>query len=675
MTIIAILLHWHLIYKFKILQYFFSVVKMYLLKEMIFLRVIFYVSANLTSTLEHDQTFRHKSLMLCMENIADEYYKHKSIISVLESRIKYNNADNKLKFLNILVGNMFSKMKWSILIKNLSNTTDVAYNKNDQTIQRTNIYIINMNKMHELISALSLLQDKTWNPHAKFILYSTGVYANLPSIIENLIEQFWKLKVLNVILIFPSKNIESFNIYTWFPYSNGNCGTNFTNSVIINECKNGIFARNTKIFVDKIPKNLNKCPIRVRTVIWPPYVVPPETRIRNKNNVNFTDGLEIVLLNNIANIANFSVIYSVSNKSLDWGALDYMGETRGLFKTLSAEEVDMGISSLAATPIRYMNLDPSTPYTFESMTWCVPKANLKPEWLSIYQSYSLNTWLLIFAVYITESVFFYILSYNKDVKIFNTLQDSFLNTFSILASVSVWKKPSNCIIRMLFVLWAVFSLHFDALYQSNLIKFIVNPALEKQITRFDELVNDNIPMGSFYIWREYFNNTDTMNSLEFKMKQKWIDCHDIDTCLSHVAYAKNYSIAIPKLYVSYAAKKFLNNRKEFAIYWFRNDYISYPVQMYAYRGFPFIHRINSIIGTIFQSGFLSKWEQDLKKLIKEKEINLTEIKSEDVNIPDILSLKALQGAFIIYLFGIICSIFVFIIELISFRCKRYTFVN
>lgn len=627
--------------------------------------------ASVLSEIRDKDFTRRLHLVSCMDGIADRYMNGK-ILTVLLPSFESTNVGNLTTLDNLLLQSLFKK-ELSISILKVNNKIPQVV----KLLWRDDFYIIHIRSVKELTNGLVLRNIDSWNPHANFIVISTNHFKDSKKVIGNLTQQMWKEKSLNVIFIFPKKHSNIFDVVTWFPYSDGHCADNFSKTKIINQCINGSLSTAEELFAEKIPLSLNQCKVKVRTVNWPPYVIFPEDHLgEQKSGINFTEGFEIILLNQIASIANFSINYSLSLDMLDWGALDFKGNTVGLFKTLLSEEVDLGISALAATPIRYKLLDPSEPYTFEFLTWCVPIARFKPEWMTLFQAFSWRTWLLILLAYITvSSTMYIIINFNRVFNI-NTsdtqhceVSYSFMNMFSILFQVPIFRGPHTFPTRVVFILWTLSCLNFVALYQSTLIKFMLQPALEKQITNLEDLVEHDMRLGSFYIWRLYFNITNNDNPVEEKMKSKWLDCHDIELCLNDVAYWRNYSIAIPRLFISYSASKYVDKHKRPLIYLFKHNHISYPVQLYAYRGFPFIHRINQIIRSIKQSGILSKWYHELKKpkMMKKKIGN--ENPEEDYNdgTEHVLNIIDMQGAFFLYSLGVVIAFFVFLSEVILFR--------
>lgn len=62
--------------------------------------------------------------------------------------------------------------------------------------------------------------------------------------------------------------------------------------------------------------DLNKCPVRIVSTTWPPFVLPPnkndttdDKNINGSEGVNLTDGIEIKIIRTIAEKRNFQPIF------------------------------------------------------------------------------------------------------------------------------------------------------------------------------------------------------------------------------------------------------------------------------------------------------------------------------------------------------------------------------
>jgi hypothetical protein len=135
--------------------------------------------------------------------------------------------------------------------------------------------------------------------------------------IKNVFEELLSHSVLNVNIMY--QNIENSNLLqavTWFPFEMENCGNEVINIRVIDECESfeNPDTEETDInwqeyYLDlfpKFPKTYHNCPLKITANINEPYVV-------SNNNVNETikKGLEILMLNTIAEKLKLTLVYKI----------------------------------------------------------------------------------------------------------------------------------------------------------------------------------------------------------------------------------------------------------------------------------------------------------------------------------------------------------------------------
>lgn len=66
---------------------------------------------------------------------------------------------------------------------------------------------------------------------------------------------------------------------------------------------------------------MNGCPVKIATLIYPPYNLPTKNDKNYGNNVNLTRGIEIQIVKCIAQQANFSPKFHILDESENWGQM------------------------------------------------------------------------------------------------------------------------------------------------------------------------------------------------------------------------------------------------------------------------------------------------------------------------------------------------------------------
>lgn len=598
------------------------------------------------------------SLTKCVLNILRVYANEKeSILTSMEYESDRFTDRNLLKAIS-------KELKWSLL-KIRPTTTIQDKNFKNQTI---NNYLIQIRGVREIKSDIQYLQYYSWNPQANFIIFANKIFYQDEHILIHTFHKLWAQRALNSIVLLPQyENSTIFDIHSWFPYANGNCGT-YNQSTHIDVCEDGIFQKGNNLFPEKIPLDLNNCPVKVRTIIWPPYVIAPKKYNRSQIGINFTQGLEIQLLNTIAEAANFKVVYTLSKKIEDWGFILDDGNASGIFKSILAEEVDIGVSSLAATLNRFMFFDPTIPYTTESLTWCIATAELKPLWLNVYIMFNLSVWILGYLTFVILALFLWMFcKILNESTAYSNFGNCFINTNAVISGQSLLIRPFKISTRTIFFMCAFFNLVMAAVYQTSLVSFLTDPIYEKEINKVEEMFNGKYTFLYIPVFKLYFNMdpTDWRTQKILKIME---ECPDTFECVRYISDKKNYTMPVPRLYLEFVSNNFINKDGHLTIHWFKDDMVSFPVQMYMVRGFPLQRRINGLIVRILQSGLQDKWIKDLKYVIKEKYENSTD-NLGDNQAPEILHLSQLQGAFYVLLLGLGSAVLIFLGEIILHKIK------
>lgn len=600
----------------------------------------------------------------CLINILNKHLENSENIAT----VVYPDSDTSTD--EILLKNVNKQSKWGIYQLKSTNLNSYSFIKLNYTI---NCYLIQTTDIKKIHRDLHFLKYNKWNPDAKFIIIITdsNLHTDKNLVLNELNINLRKRKILNAIVLLPQEQSgRVFDIYTWLPFYNGSCG-NCNDSFLVDVCQNGVLKNpNVNLFRNKIPRNLNRCPVRVRAIVWPPYILAPRNfnSSKTRTGINFTRGIEINLLNTIAKAVNFKTVYSVSSKIEDWGYILENGSALGIFESLMTDEVDIGIGSLAATINRFLHLTPSLPYTTESLSWCVPSAVLEPKWRSIFNMFKIWTWVNIYVTFIIlSSLATYIAQLTQEYVIYKEKGNCFMIMLAVFLGLSVKLKPRKIHLKTIFSLCAFLNLIISAVYQTSLISFLTDPAYDPEIKDVDEIFEKNLSFLYLPATKMYFA-WDTDDWKMQRILKDMIICEDAFLCLANISKTRDYAMALPRLYLHYVSDKFKNKEGHKLIHWFKEDIMSYPIQMFMQKGFPLTRRVNSYITRIVQSGILEKWQQDLKYTIQVKD---DDIANQNDDNPENLTLSHLQGAFIILCIGIGLSVVSFIGEVVYFDLKKY----
>lgn len=345
--------------------------------------------------------------------------------------------------------------------------------------------------------------------------------------------------------------------------------------------------------------------------------MPPESKVsETENQYVFKDGLEILLLNTMAEMANFSVVYTISDIVQDWGAISYNGTASGALLYLKNEQADVAISSFAVSIETNRYFDSIIYALPEALNWCVPRAPLIPQWKNILVVLSVDTIMLLLAAYVIISCCIWRLSLSnpEESDFYKKLVNCLQNSLSILVNSSANIQPKSTLVRCLFLLWIFFSLHLSVGYQSSLMGVFAKTNHQKQINTFQEIFENKLKLWLLPTARPYFLSDDVES---LKVLKNWKDCTDINICLHKTAYDRDSATCTPRLYQQFVTRRYVSKDGEPLLYCFKESIVTYPLQMLLRKGYPLKEYFNDLAGRILSSGLITHW---IKRILTQQTI-------------------------------------------------------
>lgn len=607
-----------------------------------------------------DERASRISLSRCIVEASSKFFEVGEMIMVSLTSIEKTPA-SVIVTDRILLPKLFSKALWTFtVIKPEEHIVDVS--------RRCDNYIVQIRQAKELRYNLNVLRSfRSWNPHAKFVVITSTVFENETETAAKIAEDLWSFRIVNGIVVLPTPDeITNYNVYSWFPYEHGNCGQNFNKTLVIDSCRNGKFRKNMLWYPKKIPKQLNGCPVRVRVVEWPPYVMQPTYHISGTELYEFNEGIEIELMKTIAAKINLTVIYSMSDNPNDWGNIDSNGTVTGSLLELKERKCDIIMTAMSLQQEWTELFDHTRSYVQESLTWCVPHAKSVPPFQKLSETMRWETWCFVIVSYFTVSVVVCGLSRNekREYALYKSLIGTLLYAFSVVLAMAVNTQPRTTRVRLFAFLWILTALVLDIEYTTYMISILTGRSYEKQMKTLDDILKSNLKAYVLYSSMKYMNgSSDEMRRLRKRIRI----CDDMDGCLSDTAYKRNSATCVPRLYQEYVFNKYKNNDKEPLLYCFKESIVSYPVVMYLTKGYPLTERINEVIENVKAAGLMNMWE---KRIYENRWFNSTLEHDDDADDPKWMTLSHLQAVFGILMMGEVIAFIVFVGELLWYRWKK-----
>lgn len=599
------------------------------------------------------------SLSYCIVFGCQRYFNGSSNILLVSLPLSEVNPlkPSSIRLDNLLLYDVFNLYKFSVFI-----------NKADHKIQqyvavsKAESYIIQIRNKYDVDGTLSKLKlHDTWNPAAKFIVISASYYQDHYDVAAHIVQVMWKLKIINAVILLPkTDNSVFYNVYSWLPYNEGKCGVEFSEVKIIDLCAFGNFSKGINWFPNRIPNDLKKCEVKVRTIIWPPFVNYPIRRIPNTNQYEFQTGIEIKIMNTIAKAANFTVNYTLSDRMQDWGGIGANNTSTGMMASLINEEVDIGMCSLSATILRHLSFESSLPYIEEALTFCVPQSDLKPYWMKVMAILSIEVLLSCFICIMLITIISVHLARNENAEA-NTYKEytsNILNILCMLMSSPVFMLPKTGPVRFLIMTWVIFCLNLNTIYQTSLISVLSSRTYEQKLTTVEDLINSNLDIYILSTDKKFFREDSSTITKIVKSKSK--ECNDMEECLAEVAFKKDAAMLTPRTYYRYISNKYIADDGHALVFCFRENMVSYQIEMLMRKGFVLRNRINEILDRIISSGLIPMWT---KETFREGFIEKSGVKK----LSNAMTLSQILFVFYIYGIAMLVSVFVFIGELLVYK--------
>lgn len=595
--------------------------------------------------IEVSKKFSSSSSSLCISKLSDKYFTswHVNLFFVNSSRDQEVLKD-LFKTVHDKIIRDLTKFKWNYVETNKEYAIIVSKNVEELLLYKS--------KIEELW---------LWNARCKFIFIFQEHFGNLSLIFEVL----WDYYMVNSLVAIPSKNsADTMEIYSWFPFLNNSCGQS-QKYELFNICEFGKFSRNANMFVQKVPANFNGCPVVGKAVVWSPFVMEPDDSILADNKaLKITQGIETMMLKTFSEVLNFTFLIYSSTVPQNWGISTQDGKNKtGIIKEIFQRKVDIGFGNFGPTEGRRRFCDYSASHIYESVTWCVPIAQIVPKWRTLLSAFKISTWLSMLIVYLLVSIITYKISKFAPIDMtYSSIKNCFQNLFSIFLGLAVNRTPNKVSARILLFVWIFFGFHFVAAYQAKLISALLYPLYEKQISTIEEIFDSKLNWAIMPTLNRVFENNDDWRVA--KLLREWKSCFDADKCLQRIAEKQDFAVFMSETHSRFERWKYTNENGEPLIFCFPS-YMKFTAELYMTKGFLLKDKIDQLIYRIRPSGLINKWKIDLTySLMLRNRKNRSGVKHNQT-----LSLLHLQGVFLIWNFGIGLSLISFVLEILVHKLR------
>jgi hypothetical protein len=522
-----------------------------------------------------------------------------------------------------------------------------------------------------------------------------GFKYNAEELAKRILAELWKRKVLNAIALIPLTNTSQSNgatgrrtsadvlemeasalgIYTWYPYRGPNRCSVVDEAVLLDIWLmegEGKFARNLFLFPNKLSDNFHGCEVRVATKITKFSVESKIQNSTNSTNITLYSGFEIELLNLITRTANLTPILLPQMKNFRQRQ-EESGKYTGYTGRLINDEADIALGGIIRTATSTDLMDVSTSYREIRYVWYVPCPVKFPGWKSIFRIFSLSGWLsIILAATLAVVVTVFLARFAvKEYESFRHFMNAILDVWALILGVSVSSLPRSTPLRLFFTAWVCYSLAINTVFQAYLTTFLVDPGFERSITSVEEVFTSGTKYGFSSIFFDH-NFNDTTDPKAVEILENRIDCRDFVTCVLWTAKYRNISSIVSQYSVGYmyhGSKHSDEFRGHEPCGLTEAPVLVTDILMALQKGSPLLDRVNEITARLVESGiptYLEKFEPGGKLVFNPKSNTSNTIADEY----SILTMKNMQPAFCLFLFGQALALVTFLMELLCLKFHR-----
>ncbi|PSN45722.1 Ionotropic receptor 208 [Blattella germanica] len=541
------------------------------------------------------------------------------------------------------------------------------------------------------LQLVKLVSDSRWNPRANYIVVLIGnIKSNLHkyNVTQNIFSEFWKHNIIQVVVLINinlySRKYERededkiatnvFELYTWYPYKfPGQCAQSYDPILIDRWTTNKSYANfteNRPIFSNKLTRYLNGCHLRISTFESEPVAMCP-SGISEEGTLNYDDGLEIRVIKLIQRYTQQSIIYRAPPYHGKWGILLPNGTWTGVLR-----EIIDGSSDIAFGEVYYRchleeKIECTISYMYDETNWYVPCAQPIPKWKSLSRVFKISLWIGFITGYIIVSILIWgvVRASNKVAKPGNesttyiNLTNCFTNLWAVILGISATEDiPKKTTIRMVFLLWVMYSLAVNTVYQTFLTSYMIDPGLQHQISSEDELLESNMDYGFVRTLPVLIPD---LQAQRYSRKQL---CADIEKCIRRMARKKDFAVLHSKYSTDYSAYvRYVDSNGNPLFCHLDETYSRQYVTMSVKKGHLLLGIYNRVIKAVIEGGFYDQWWKELKYLATLRAAANLTVPPGDY-IP--LSVDHMQSAFYILILGFTVAFNIFIYEVLHKKTLR-----
>jgi hypothetical protein len=525
----------------------------------------------------------------------------------------------------------------------------------------------------------------SWNQRGNFVILLAARHSGPPHLLALKIAQtLWISTItVNVVILIPNseaftikdsanEKVTNLDVYTWFPYQEGRCAEPLE-VVTVDQCileGNGNLSKNVSVFSNRIPNNLQGCPLRVTARANEPYVIQTSTDFGTGGSTTYKyRGL------NIEHILLFSEATNMTVQFLPPAEGTLLDAQTQQYVDIYIRSADVAAGSFFLNSRLSEYADPTIPFVFDKVKWHVPCPRPATKMEKIMSVFSLSSWLCMAVVFFLTSLVFWRsangphISVTMESQYFKCVLNCVYFVWCVFIGVSVPELPRTWKLRIWFLLFVWYCFVLNTVFQALFITFLVEPGYNKQIKTIEELNESRLPYCLDSNSRKHHELISYSEYEDFQSRP--LDLGSLKECLEYFFINGNITLLSPLRYTRFIASLlglFQNGNKLFCTL-DQDEYFIYGA-MYLSQGHPLLGRFNTLMRRFVETGLVSKYSSQLNFQVYLRNMNVRNERECEAssNTYLVLSLFHLRVMFVVLAFGYISSVTAFVGELI---CKWY----
>jgi hypothetical protein len=508
--------------------------------------------------------------------------------------------------------------------------------------------------------------------------------------VREILTELWNWKILNSIILIPA-HIRQFQydgndslrisgerkaceklplplleVFAWLPCNLPSLCCQLKKSFLINTWildggGRERFLDEVPLFAKKTPADLRGCPVRVSAFAYSPFFNRDMNSGKHKGAIVFNDGLEFRLLKTITTATDISLTFHPFPVGGDlWGRPLKNGSWNGILGQVLSGNSDVAICGLYYVCHLSNEFECSMPYIFDETLWYIPCPKPFPHWMSLSRVFNVSLWLVFILVYIIYSCLIWVsvtlsnMQGNSEHS-YISITKCFLNLWAIILGVSVYDKiPKMTIIRASFLLWVIYSLALNSVYQTFLTTFLVDPGLSHELSTVEELLQSGIELG-------IPTTVDTvLPELTSSRYFRHAFCTDMSMCFHRLAYEGNLAVLSSRYNTEYdEGHKYIDSNGKPRLCHLKQTFSLQFVTMTVQKGSVLLEKFNRIVSQVAEAGLMNLWWKDLKYVA-----TLSAAKAFVASNSEYAAMTTehFQSAFFVFAFGSLLAVLCFVWE-------------